>query len=298
MATPTQEDVNALDRLVVSALETLDYSPLRMLGNGELTVVLGWPTTDPVWVCKPAGPFRVDEFDRYHYMIEAYMAALRERGVGVIDTTVFGVERERGLTAGYLAQPVLARESLADEVLRTVTPDAEHPLLVSIADSVGVMDDSVALDAQITNWCWDGTDAHMLDVGLPLMWDNSSFALETLIPLFRALPAPARPVAVKELGKLLERYRDPRIAAVECAARMVSFEGLQGWRDAAITCFNRRLDLSGPITIAETDAFNAGDDNEIPRWKKMQRGQRTWTRLVRRRRYDWFVVPSTYGLTT
>ncbi len=297
MAAPLQAEVNALDKVVVDALERRDYSSLKMMGNGELTVVLGWPAMAPTWVCKPAGPFNAEEFVRYQYMIEAYTAALRERGVAVVDTSIVGVERERGLIAGYMVQPVQPRATLAEVVLQTAAPDAEHPLLVSIAGALGAMDSNVALDAPATNWCWDGTDVHMLDVGLPLMWEGSGFALETLIPLFRALPAPARPLAMREIGKLLERYRDPRIAAVECAGRMRSFPGLEGWRDPAIECFNHRLELAEPITIAETEELNAGDDKEIPRWKKMQRFQRAWTRVVRRRRYDWFVVPSTYGLT-
>ncbi len=297
MAQPTQADVEALDRVVVEALETLDYSPLKMMGNGELTVVLGWPAEQPTWVCKPAGPFTAEQFAWYRDTIDRYAARLRDRGVGVTETSVFGVERERDLVAAYMAQPVLPRETLVEVMLQSEEPDPEHPVLVSIADAVAAMDDRLGLDAPATNWVWNGVSVEMLDVGLPLMWDDdgTSAALENLKTVFCALPAPARAIATKEIGKLLERYREARVSAVECAGRMLSFPGLEGWHDPAIECFNRRLGLAEPITVAETEALNAGDEKEIPRWKTMQRVQRGWTRHVRRRRYDWFVVPSTYG---
>ncbi len=71
--------------------------------------------------------------------------------------------------------------------------------------------------------------------------------------MFRAIPAPLRTVAEKDIRKLIDRYRDQRTHAVDICTQLPQ-HGLAEWRI-----------------------------------------ERVWQRKMRRRRYEYFVMDSTYS---
>ena len=54
---------------------------LRVLGYGELTLVIGWPTEAPVVAVKRLPPFTdADRLDAYAGLLERYVEILRSAG--------------------------------------------------------------------------------------------------------------------------------------------------------------------------------------------------------------------------
>ncbi|MCB1257728.1 MAG: hypothetical protein KDB26_11520, partial [Microthrixaceae bacterium] len=46
-----------VESAVLHALESGDESGLRILGYGEISLVIGWPTQQPAFACKRLPPF-------------------------------------------------------------------------------------------------------------------------------------------------------------------------------------------------------------------------------------------------
>ena len=77
-------DVERLDASVEEAIRVGAPHGLRVLGYGELTLVIGWPTEEPVVAVKRLPPFPdADRLDAYARLLERYVEILRERGVTV-----------------------------------------------------------------------------------------------------------------------------------------------------------------------------------------------------------------------
>jgi hypothetical protein len=288
----TQEEIEQLDASVVTALDTRDNSGLNVVGYGELSIALGFPADAPEVVCKPSGPYTPAELDQYVSVIGHYLEALADAGVDVVPTSLMSVQRGDQLVA-YQVQPLLEPDSIADRVLAAAEPDAEHPFLVALAEIVGSLTDRVSIDSQVPNWSWDGETATSIDIGTPFFWDDCGAPMFDVKPLFRAIPAPLRTFAMQDVGKLLERYKQPRNVAADVVAMLWRI-GLDHWVQPALSAFNSRLQLATPIGVAEARAIMAADRKAMPRLKQLQKMERAWVTTVRRRRYDYFVQPTTY----
>lgn len=288
----TQDEIEELDAAVVAALDARDNSGLHVIGYGELSIALGYPADDPVVVCKPTGPYTPSELDDYLRVMGEYLEALAAVGVSVVPTSLMSVERGDHVV-GYQVQPRLEPDTLADKVLAAAEPDAEHPFLVALADIIGSLSNRVSIDSQVTNWSWDGETATSIDVGTPFFWDEHGTSMFDVKPLFRALPAPLRTFAMRDVEKLLERYQQPRNVAADVVA-MLGRIGLDEWVPPALAAFNAELDLDTPIDEAEAHAIMAADLKAMPRLKQLQKVERAWVTSVRRRRYHYFVQPTTY----
>lgn len=92
-AQPGLAELTALEEQVTAALEAQDESLLTIIGRGEMTIALGWPTDDPHWVCKRTPPCGSEAFERYKSLVYDYVDQLRASGQAVVDTEVIGLER-------------------------------------------------------------------------------------------------------------------------------------------------------------------------------------------------------------
>ncbi len=288
----TQDEIEELDASIVVALEARDNSGLNVIGYGELSIALGYPADHPRAVCKPTVPYTPAELDDYMRVVRQYLEALEVTGIDVVSTSLMSVERGDRLI-GYQIQPRLDPNSLADKILAVEEPDAEHPFLVALAEIVASLTDRVSIDSQVSNWAWDGETATSIDVGTPFFWDDHGAPMLDVKPLFRAIPAPLRAIAMRDVGKLLERYKQPRNVAADVVAMLYRI-GLDRWVQPTLAAFNAGLQLATPITEAEADAIMAADLKSMPRLKQLQKVERAWVTNVRRRRYDYFVQPTTY----
>ena len=78
-------DLAALDATLDAAIERGGPAGLRVLGFGEITLVLGWPPERRVLAVKRLPVFgdAAAAAERYAALVEEYLAAVRARGVEV-----------------------------------------------------------------------------------------------------------------------------------------------------------------------------------------------------------------------
>ncbi|MEM8924992.1 MAG: DUF6206 family protein [Actinomycetota bacterium] len=284
------EELRRLEEMVVEALRAKDDSALNVLGYGEVSVALGWPVDAPRFVCKRTPPFARREFDDYRQLVTEYVARVGESDLAVADTAIVPLDRGDEVVA-YLVQPMLPAESLGHNVLRASEPDADHPFLAALATALDVVTPSFSIDAQVTNFSWDGTSLTLVDVGTPFLWDADGRLRFDMKPFSRMLPAPIRPLAIRELTKLVTRWNDPRTVGVDIVANLYR-EGIAEWVDPVVTALNANAGWAEPITVDEARALYEEDVKIWPLLKRLQAVERRWQTTVRRRPYDWFIYSS------
>ncbi len=286
---PTTDELEALEQVVVAALESRDDSTLNVLGYGEVSVALGWPIEEPTFVCKRTPPFTRTQFAEYQGLIEEYVAGVQASGLAVVDTKVVPISRGDDVIS-YLVQPKLASTSLGDNVLQSAEPDPEHPFLEALAGALDVVSPTLSIDAQVTNFSWDGSRLTLIDVGTPFMWDETGELRFEMKPFARMLPAPTRLLATRELTKLVTRWNDPRRVAVDVVANLYR-ANLPEWVDATVTAMNGALGRDS-ISAKEARELFEEDLKIWPFLKKLQAAERWWQTTVRRQPYDWFIYSS------
>ena len=287
-----EADLRALEAVVERALADDDDSALTVLGYGEVSVALGWPVEDPEWVCKRTPPFTRTQFSEYRSLVFEYIQELTTAGLRVADTAIMGLERGPDEVIAYLVQPLLDAETLGHNILRVSEPDADHPFLAALFDTLDVVTATCSLDAQAGNFGWDGSNLTLVDVGTPFLWDRDGNGRFDMVPFARMLPAPLRPVAIRELTKLVTRWNDPRRVGLDVIANLYR-DGLPEWVDPAVVALNRKLESSHPAVTADDARALYEEDLKIwPLLKKAQRVERWWQNSVRRRSYDWFIRSS------
>lgn len=284
----TIDELAELERLVGAALDARDPSTLAVLGYGEISVSLGWPVAEPRLVCKRTPPFTPGEFAAYGELVIDYVDRLRAAGQSVVETELRHLELDDGRIAAYLVQPLLPSGTLGHNVLRGAEPDPEHPFLVALAGALDLVRPTLSIDAQVTNFAWDGSALTLVDVGTPFVWDDQGRFLLDMGPFTRMLPALVRRLVVREMTALVERWRDGRGVAADLVANLYR-EGLVDWVAPALVALNGHLDPAEPITAGEARAFYEDDAKTFPRLKRLQAVERWWRTTVRRQRYEFFI---------
>jgi hypothetical protein len=286
MITP---DLDALEADVSGALATGDVRTLRLIGHGEISLVLGWPPDDPVVACKRLPPFAdLAVFERYRDVVLRYMEELRARGVRVLDTEVQHLVHDDGRVTGFHVQPFLPSDALAIEILRVTPPSHGHRLLDAIVDTViQATTDRLGVDAQLSNWVWLDDEAWQLDLTTPFLLDERRRPAFDLAPFLASLPAVVRPVVGREMTKLILRWTTARGSLLDLAANLLK-EGMTGWLEPALDVINAHVDT--PVTRADAERVHAQDRRLWPVLLRLQRMNRWWQQRVRHRRYE-FLLP-------
>lgn len=287
---PSIDDLARLELQVRDALASHDYSALSIVGFGEISVGLGWPTGEPSWVCKRTPPFTTVAYEAYRELVTSYVAELRAAGVAVVDTDVVGVRRADD-TIGYLVQPLLPKDTLGREVLARSAPDANHRYVRAIVETMHCVSNRISIDAQVTNFAWDGHQATLLDVGTPFMWNADGSMRLDLEPFAAMLPAPARRMMRSELTDVVERWKSPRAVGTDIVANLLR-EGLGEWVDPMIEALSTAIP-GEPISRADAQASLAEDLKTFPKIVKLKKVQRAFRTRVQRKPYDFF-INSTY----
>lgn len=272
---------------MTAALKVRDESRLAIIGRGEVTIALGWPAADPQFVCKRTPPFIPEEFRQYQALVHEYVDELRASGQAVADTEVIGIERGDTIVA-YVVQPMLDTATLGDSVLKASEPNPNLPFLTAVADAAARATAKCSLDAQVTNFAWDGEELTLIDVGTPFLWTDSGDLRFEMKPFARMLPAPSRSLAIRELTKVVARWNNSRIVAVDVVANLLR-EGLNEWTDPMLVALNRRLEFDEPITLAEAQAHYEEDQKIFPTLVKLQKVERWWQEKIRKQTYQWFI---------
>ena len=287
-------DVDELDGAVEAAIRAGEPGSLRVLGHGELTLVLGWPTARPEMAVKRLPVFRDRErLERYDALVHRYVRELERRGVGVVPTQLRWVEADDGVH-GYLVQPLVARDAQLDRVLATAEPERGAQLLGALAAHVAsTVDAEVGLDAQVANWAVDGERLSCFDVSTPML-RGAGGADELDVDLFLAIyPWALRGVLKRIAHGVMGQYHDARTVLVDVASNLVK-EDLDRWLPALLTAAGEHV--APAIDEAEVRRYFTRDRRLWLAMQHLRRADRWWQRAVRRRPYPFLLAaPYAYG---
>lgn len=267
------DELRALDSLVDEALKSGREELLPTLGYGEISLVLGWPQEAPRYACKrmPAFPSQA-AFESYARTLGDYVAALEAAGMDVVPTEMRGVDQLAGSVVGYVVQPILRADTLAPPILHAADPGDGHPLVEAIvAAAAGTVSPRIGLDAQLSNWTWDGGRLTYLDVSTPMLWDEAGVSRLDLEPLAQAYPAILRPLLRRFVApRILDGYRDLRGVYLDLCGNLLK-ERLDLWLGAFLAAIAPRL--TQPLTAEDVHRYYRSD-------------ARLWAVLLRLRRLD------------
>lgn len=292
-----EDELREIESRIVNAFTTRSTDGLSVLGFGELGLAIGWPNEAPTMVVKrqTVGTHEtvradLDRMQQYHDALEAH-------DLPVLPTELRTIRLESGDDAGYVVQPLVARENLVEHLLPDITPTVNHPILIAIRDAViGVVHDGpsggLSVDAQVTNFAWDGSGVTVIDTTPPLVWNADGGPFYDVGNYLLAIPAPLRPAAMKITRQQGDRVRTGTGALTQTCVFLKRIE-LDRWVDAAIETFNDALDT--PIERDEVEKLFREATKNFPLIKFMARIQRFWVTKVRRSEYQYFITNSFSG---
>jgi hypothetical protein len=289
-SSPESDLLAAVEGAVQEALASGREDHLCVLGHGEISLVIGWPTDDPAMACKRLPVFpSMTAAERHKDVFSRYIARLERRGVHVVPSSLsFLSPGPDGRTVGYVVQPVLPASSLGPSILQAGVPDPDHPLLTAMVTGVlDAVDASTGLDGQISNWSMAEETAQYLDVTTPILYDDGRLALDVSV-LVASYPWVLRPALRRFAAPpIAAAYCDPRTVLLDLAANLHK-ERLTGWIPAVLEAANR--ELSAPITPDEVDRYYRSNARLWEVMLRLRLADRWWQRRVRRRIYP-FLLP-------
>lgn len=287
-------ELRSVHAAVDDACRTGDAGGLPVLGFGEISVVVAWPPGDPTWALKrlPVFPRRSD-FEAYAEVFHRYVAALGERGVDVLETSVATVDGPDGSVTGYLVQPALDPGSLGSALLAAAEPSPDHPVLTTVLDGIAsVIDARVGFDGQFANWAQHGDRFVYLDLTTPMLRDERGRWEVDGRLMAAAAPWALRPALTRfVIPSIVARYHDPRSVVLDTAVNVKRLR-LDGWVSPLLTAARDRIGVS----LTEDDV-RRDYRSEARTWRLLQavrRADRAWQLRVRRRPYP-FLVPDHTG---
>ncbi len=288
-ASAPEVPLDEVEAAVRHALESGDDTGLRILGYGEISLVIGWPTERPVVACKRLPPFS-SRFaaETYGERFTEYLDVLSARGVEPVPSSFHIVASEAGVVA-YVTQPVLEAATLGPEVLRRARPDPGHPLIAGIVEAVlGAVDSRTGLDAQVSNWALSDARLRYLDVTTPMCFGPDGRPTLDIGVFLAAYPWALRGVLGRFVAPgVIGAYRDARHVLVDLAANLHK-EQLVAWVPSVVEAANARV--SPPIDVEEVRRYYRSDARLWEAMLRLRRADRWWQRNVRRRNYP-FLLP-------
>ncbi|MEI8238464.1 MAG: DUF6206 family protein [Actinomycetota bacterium] len=286
MSTTTPNNVPGVDLAVVeatvgAAIRTGDESALQLLGHGEISIVLGWPSAAPQHALKRVPPFPSRAAAAtYITACERNFELLRVAGVGIWPTTLHTLERADGRVVVYHRQPVADVSQLGTNVLRNAPSAGHHPFLEAVVVlTKAVTRPDVGFDVNAANWLWDGTTATQIDFTSPFLLDHTGKDLQFDTSSFlREYPTIIKPVLRKELLKLIVRYTTPEGALNDMLSHLYK-EGLEQWVDPTVD-----IARTHGVTLDKVAAQKMLTDDAklLPLLLKVKRTQRWWVHHTRR----------------
>jgi hypothetical protein len=259
-----------------------------VIGYGEITTVVAWPTPHGSAAVKRLPPFdTIGRLDAYRQVFHDYLEGLAKAGVMVVPTRLDHLPDHRGYSA-YVIQPLLDRDQLAHNLLRDDGSDATD-LLDRIAALVAEVNGAgIGFDAQMSNWGWADGELVYFDVSTPLLrHPDGRDRLDTDIFL-ASLPWPLRaPVKRWLVRSIIDEYFDRRVVLLNLAANLIK-ERLAHRLPLVLDRFNRQLDE--PLTESEVRRYYRKDAITWSFLQRLRRIDRAWQRRVRRRPYP-FLLP-------
>lgn len=291
----TEDVLKEADAALDRAVAARDVSDLHVLGFGEVSVALGWPTAQPEYVLKRVLVYDSRASCEAHFaQIETYLDTLRAGGADLLVSDMHVLDRADGRASGWISQPLLPSEFLATTILANDEPRSDHPVVLAHRE-VAQRDccAEYAVDLQISNFAYDGDRYTLFDFTSPVTWDaDGNFTGPIPDEFVRMTPAPIRPVFRKEYAKAASDFQTLR-GAFHGSLVWLHRAKLDHWAPAFAEAFNELIDE--PLDVAKARADFERFEKVIPMVKKTSRLQRWWQTTVRRDPYDAFITDSFSG---
>ena len=285
-------DVERLDAAVEGAIRAGQPRGLRVLGYGEITLVLGWPSDDPVVAVKRLPPFPdARRLDAYADLLERYIAVLKERGVGVVETEIVSHSGRDHSVRAYLVQPFVPRERHLNVRLGSAAGEHATELLLQVVDNVcRCVDREVGFDAQAANWFVEAGRLGCFDVSTPMLRGPDGREQLDLALFLAIYPWVARPALARIAPGVMAQYHDRRTVLLDFASNLHK-EGLDRHVPALIRLANARL--ASPLSVADVRRYFRQDKLLWALMQRLRLADRAWQRHVRHRPYP-FLLPARY----
>jgi len=285
-------DIQGAHTAVEAAIAAGEPGSLRVLGYGEMTLVVGWPTAEPTHAVKRLPPFATRaRVDAYAELVRDYIDALAARGVRAVPTDVVTLPAGGGFAA-YLVQPMTPRNLLLDGWLQDAASQEEGlAALTTLARLVvGGTDATVGLDGQVSNWVRtdDGTLA-IVDLTTPMLCDaDGRERLDT--GLFTAVYPWVLRAALRRFvaPSITASYHRPREVLTDAASNLLR-QGMDEWMPVMVQAANTVL--GDPLTVADVERYYRSDTRLWATTERLRRTERWWQRRVRRRVYPMLLAP-------
>jgi hypothetical protein len=286
-------DLERVDAAVERAIRLGSPAGLRVLGYGEFTLVLGWPTERPHLAVKRLPLFQDhSQFERYETIFREYVAALDQRGVPVIPTGlhVATPDRVQDLHV-YFVQPLAPAGRMLNFVLREARHAYASRLLDTLADLVvHAVDQRVGLDAQAANWFVEDDKLTTVDVSTPLLRDSAGRDQLELDLFLSIYPWAVRPALARVAHSVMAQYHDARTVLVDVASNLIK-ERHERWVPTLLDAANAHV--TPRITEREVRRYFVRDRRFWLLMQWLRRADRAWCRHLRRRPYP-FLLPPPY----
>ncbi|MEM7273799.1 MAG: DUF6206 family protein [Actinomycetota bacterium] len=287
----SDEELSTLEAAFRKGLRDRSFDGLNILGYGEIGVAVGWPFDSPRMVVKrlPSDPDPAESQEMFAW-IRRYESAI-EPHLTLTPTDHRTITAEDGWTVPFMVQPLLPRHTLVETILAETEPEADHPILVAIRDTLLaiVADGRQALDGQVSNFAWADGRLEFFDTGSPLLYDDAGEPEVRIGSYARVLPSALMPVVRRSIVKVANQMGGPRGTLTHTALSVLRVDQHR-WLDAVLATFNTVLDE--PLTAAEIEDGMAKTHGEMKIIKRAARLQRAWATTVRRQPYDVFITDS------
>ncbi len=287
---PVIADLDRLEAAFQEAFATGGHGGLDVVGYGEISCVVAWPTPGGLAVCKRLPPFSSEtRLDAYGALFHDYVAQLEHAGVRVLPTTLQTVDGEGAARVAYLVQPALPEGELMPAVLASASEEEAVGFLIGMAGAAAqAICATVGFDAQVSNWALRDGELFYFDLTTPMLRAADGRDLLDTGLFVASLPWPARwPVQRFLARSILDEYFDRRTSLLNLLANLIK-ERLRALLPAALDVVNRHV--APPITPREVERYYRSDARLWTVLQRLRRLDRSWQLRVRRRPYP-FLLP-------
>lgn len=284
------DELATLESVVQRCLATGTTDGLDVLGYGEITLVVGWPSGAPRVAAKRLPPFPDPAAaQRYGDLVSEYLEALRAKGVNPVGSDWLTTASSGGTTVGYVVQPAFPAEDLGASIVAGSDRGRAASFVADLIAMIPLTVDSrVGLDSQVSNWVMVDDELRYLDVTTPMLADGSGRTRLDLALLTRSLPAVLRPPARRWVAPgIVAAYHRPRDVVVDLIGNLWK-ERAEDLIDAAISEANRWVEPS--IERSEIDRWYRSNARLWELMLRLRRADSFWQRQLRRRPPE-FLLP-------
>ena len=284
------DGLEAMEAVVDRALVAGHAGDLRVLGYGEISLVIAWEHQGRRFACKRLPPFPSQEaFTAYRASVDAYIDALQQRGIHPVETAVQQVRRSDGLMTAYCVQEILPDGSLLTDHMQTCCAEESLGLYARILDALeGCITDRLGIDSQLSNWALVDGELLYLDTSTPMMRDDQGREVLDTDIFLASLPWALRGLVRRFLLRsILDKYYDVRGAALDLVGNLTK-ERLEPLLQPFMELANDRIEPD--LTPAEIASYYRWDARMWRLLQFLRQLDRFWQRRLLRRTYP-FLLP-------